>query len=127
MTPVILVVDDHAETRSLINRTLHQRGYEVTAVADGEAALTAAAVQPPDLVIADVLLPGMTGLSVIDRLRQQDPHLRVIVLSAVPDVLAHPEVVPAGLDLASMAFLAKPFGVSDLMDLVIRELRPRAK
>jgi CheY-like chemotaxis protein len=124
VAPVILVVDNQPETRSFIARTLHLRGYEVIAVADGEAALAAAAVQFPDLVITDVLLPGMGGLSVIDTLRQQDPRLPVIAISAVPDVLEHPDVVPDGLDSGSIAFLAKPFALPALLDLV-RQLLPQ--
>ena len=124
MPPMILIVDDHPETRSFIARTLHLRGYEVTAVADGESALAAAAAQPPDLVMVDVLVPGLPGLSLVDTLRQQDPHLPVIALSAVPDVLEHPEIVPVGLDRGSIAFLAKPFGLPAMLDLVL-QLLPR--
>ena len=83
-----------------------------------------AAFWRPDLVIADVLLPGLNGLSVVDTLRQQDPLLPVIALSAVPDVLEHPEIVPVGLDRGSIAFLAKPFGLPALLDLVL-QLLPR--
>lgn len=118
MPPTILVVDDHLETRTLIARTLQPQGYEVAAVPDGESALTAAATQHPDLVIADVLLPGLNGLSVIDTLRQQDPRLPVIAISAVHDVLEHPQSVPTGLDPGSIAFLAKPFGLTSLIALV---------
>lgn len=118
MTPTILVVDDHPETRTLIARILQHQGYDVVTAADGEAAFAAAAVQRLDLVIADVLLPGLSGLSVIDTLRQQDPLLPAIAISAVHDVLERPEIVPAGLDLASIAFLAKPFDLVSFMALV---------
>ena len=124
MPPMILIVDDDPETRTFLVHTLQLRGYEVTAVPDGEAALAAAAVQFPDLVIADVLLPGMTGLAVIDTLRRQDPRLRAVALGVVPDVLEHAEVIPAGLDVGSISFLAKPFALPDLLDLVIPLLRP---
>jgi CheY-like chemotaxis protein len=115
---VILVVDDHPETRNLIARTLRPQGYDVETVADGEAALTTATIRHPDLVIADVLLPGLNGLRVVDLLRRQDPLLPVIAISAVHDVLQRPEVVPTGLDPGSIAFLAKPFGLVPLMSLV---------
>jgi two-component system response regulator MprA len=118
VAPTILVVDDNPQTRSLIARTLRPQGYEVTAAPNGKAALCAAAVQFPDLVIADVLMPEMDGLTVIDTLRQQDPHLPVIAMSAVPDVLEQRETVPAGLDPESISFLAIPFGLPALMDLV---------
>ena len=126
MAPVILVVDNHPEFRTFIERTLRLRGYEVTAVADGEAALAAAAVQFPNLVIAEVRLPGMTGLHVINTLRQQDPLLPAMALSTVPDVLEHAEEIPAGLELASLSFLVKPVTLPDFMNHVILLLRPRS-
>lgn len=122
MAPTILVVDDHHETRNLIARLLRPQGYEVAAVADGEAALSEASAQQPDLVIADILLPGLDGLSVIDTLRQQDPRLPVIAISAVDDVLERAESLPAGLDPRSISFLAKPFGLVPLLALVHRLL-----
>jgi CheY-like chemotaxis protein len=115
---VILVVDDHPETRNLIARTLRPQGYDVETVADGEAALTTATIRHPDLVIADVLLPGLNGLRVVDLLRRQDPLLPVIAISAVHDVLQRPELVPHALNLRSIAFLAKPFGLVSLLALV---------
>ena len=118
MTPMILVVEDHPEMSSLITRTLRPQGYDVVTVADGETALTVAEAQPPDLVIADVQLPGMDGLTVVATLRRQEPLLPVIVISAVCDVLEDLKVIPAGLDLESMSFLPKPFGLRSLMDLV---------
>jgi CheY-like chemotaxis protein len=118
MTPTILVVDDHPATCTLIQRILTPHGYAVATVADGEAALVAATTQRPDLVIADVFLPGLDGLMVIDRLRQQDPQLPVIAMSAAPEVLGRQETAPAGLDLGSIAFLAKPFSLATLQALV---------
>ncbi len=118
MPPTILVVDDHPETRTLIARTLQPQGYEVTTVPDGEAALTLAATQRPDLVIADVMWPGLDGLRVVDTLRRRDPQLPVIVTGTLPYVLAQPEAVPAGLDPGSIPFLAKPFPLGSLIDLV---------
>src|SRR4051812_40619959 len=118
MARTILVVDDHPATSSLIQRTLTQQGYTVSTVADGAAALVAAATQHPDLVIADVYLPGLDGLAVIHTLRQQDPRLSVIAMSAAPEVLGQLESAPAGLDLGPIAFLAKPFSLVTLIALV---------
>lgn len=118
MAPTILVVDDHPETRALIERTLHPQGYKVVAVADGEAALAAAAADQPDLIIADILLPGMDGLRVIETLRQQNLLLPVIAISAVHRVLEQPDWMPAELDPASIVFLAKPFSLASLLALV---------
>ena len=121
--PLILVVDDHPETCALIARLLRSQGYTVTSATDGAAALTAAATQSPDLVIADILLPDVNGLLVIATLRQRDPDLPIIAMSAVHEVLEHPEFVPAGLDPDAITFLAKPFALAALTDLVQQQVR----
>ena len=108
MEPTILVVDDDLPTCSLIQRVLTGQGYAVSAVADGEAALAAVAAQRPSLMIADLLLPGLDGATVLTRLRQHDPHLPLITMSAGL-------VVP---DLEDIPFLAKPFGLSTLIQFV---------
>lgn len=118
MTQSILVVDSQPTTCTLIARTLQPRGYTVATACDGEAAHTAAAARSPDLIITDVVLPGSNGLALVDALRQQNPHLPVIAISSVHDVLDKPEVVPVGLDPKSISFLAKPFGLVPLVALV---------
>ena len=122
MAPTILVVEDHPDTGILIARTLQPQGYSVTLVADGESALAATADQWPDLAIVDVLLPRIDGLRIVRMLRQCDPHLPVIVISAAHHVLEQPNVVFAGLDPHSIAFLAKPFSLTDLLSLVRQQL-----
>ena len=108
MEPTILVVDDHLETCGLIERVLTRQGYAVSAVADGEAALAAVATQRPSLVIVDVLLPGLDGVTVMTHLRQHDPHLPLLAISAAG-------AVP---DLGGIPFLAKPFVLTTLIQLV---------
>lgn len=123
MPPLIIVVDDHLDTCALIARVLQSHGYGVTSATESTAALAAAAIQTPDLVIADVLLPDLSGLHVIATLRQQHPGLPAIALSAYPNALTEPELVPADFDPNSVAFLAKPFGLATLVDLVQQQMR----
>ena len=108
MEPTILVVDDHPGTCGLIQRVLTRQGYGVVTVGDGESALAAVVKERPSLVIVDVLLPGLDGVTVLTRLRQHDPRLPLIAMSAGNSVP----------DLEGIPFLAKPFGLSTLLQLV---------
>jgi CheY-like chemotaxis protein len=67
--PIVLVVDDNATTRKLVRATLGAEGYELTEAADAAGALAAAAGAPPDLVLLDLVLPDLSGIEVVRRLR----------------------------------------------------------
>ena len=107
----ILVVDDHADMRAYLMRLLG-RTHRVEAVADGAAALAAAVADPPDLVLADVSLPGLSGLDLLTALRG-DPRT-----SLVPVVLmsarAGPEAAVEGLGAGADDYLVTPFSAREL-------------
>jgi two-component system response regulator MprA len=118
----ILVVDDDAKILSLMRRGLAFAGYTVDLAEDGERALSIARDQPPDLVVLDVMLPGMDGLEVCRRLRAGEPNLPVLMLTAkdrVPDRVA-------GLDAGADDYLVKPFAFDELLAR-IRALLRRAR
>jgi len=77
----ILVVDDDQTVSEVVARYLQREGYEVETVADGKVALDRALAHPPDLVVLDLMLPGMDGLEVCRRLRALAP-VPVIMLTA---------------------------------------------
>src|SRR5690606_32011423 len=115
----ILLADDNADMRSYVRRLLSDR-YEVTAVADGEAALRFARTQRPDLTHADVRMPGIDGLSRVRELRA-DPRtqeLPVLLLSARAGEEARVEGLEAGAD----AYLVKPFSARELLARVASQL-----
>jgi len=112
MRPSLLVVDDDPGTCSLLQRVLTRHGYRVTTVADGDAALIAMAAEPPALVLTDLVMPGLSGLALIDHLRQHDPLLPIIALSAALDLP----------DLGTIPLLIKPFSLGDLLALVEQQL-----
>ena len=122
MTPTVLVVDDDPATCRLIQKLLTPLGYAVRTVGDGGAALVAGAGTPPQLAIIDLFLPGVDGLSVMRCLRQDDPQLPVILMSAVSTPLFGPEGGPDASDRERIPFLAKPFGLTTLMALVQQQL-----
>ena len=66
--PAVLVVDDDASIRRMLERTLKAEGYDVTAVADGGAALAGVERSVPDVIVLDVAMPGLDGLAVTRRL-----------------------------------------------------------
>lgn len=114
----VLVVDDEPQILRALRVGLVARGYDVEVAADGEAALTAAAAQPPDVVVLDLMLPGIDGLEVCRRLREWT-LVPIIVLSAKGE---EREKVKA-LDLGADDYLTKPFGLDELLARVRVALR----
>src|SRR3977135_520080 len=83
MTERILLVDDHPLTRSALAGLLTQHGFDVVGEAsDGEEAIEAAARLEPDLILLDLSMPGLDGLSALPRLRAAAPECEVVVLTA---------------------------------------------
>ena len=76
----ILVADDDTDIRDLVAFKLEQAGFDVTAVDNGLAALTAARLEPPDLVVLDVMMPGMSGIDVLKRLRADTSQQSIPVI-----------------------------------------------
>jgi two-component system response regulator MprA len=115
----ILVVDDDAPIRRMLDRTLSAEGYAVATAADGGEALASVERSTPDLVVLDVGLPGVDGLSVSRRLRAKGLAVPVLLLTArdsVPDRVA-------GLDAGADDYLVKPFATEELLARVRALLR----
>ena len=112
----IVLADDNADMRAYGRRLLVARGYAVTAVADGAAALAACRAVPPDLVLSDVMMPELDGFGLLRALRAE-PALRdvpVILLSA----RAGAEATAEGLDAGADDYLVKPFSARELLSRV---------
>ena len=122
MDPTVLVVDDDPETCRLIQKLLTPHGYAVTTVGDGESALALGAGTRPGLAIIDVVLPGRDGLSVMRALRQDDPQLPVILMSAAGVGLPGHEGGPDGSERECIPVLGKPFSLLILLGLVQQQL-----
>ena len=106
----VLVVDDDPTVSEVVVRYLLREGYDVDAVADGPSALDAAARRWPDLVVLDLMLPGLDGLEVCRRLRARGP-VPVIMLTARGDEGDR----IAGLELGADDYVAKPFSPRELV------------
>jgi two-component system alkaline phosphatase synthesis response regulator PhoP len=103
----VLVVDDEHDILELVQYNLEKEGYRVTAVATGEDALTAARSKLPDIVILDLMLPGVDGLDVCRRL-QSDAATRGIPIVMLTAKGTEADVV-AGLELGASDYVTKPF------------------
>jgi DNA-binding response OmpR family regulator len=111
--PKILVIDDDPSIRLLVADVLEAEGYTVTAVADGFAGLRAIDADRPDCVVLDVMMPGLDGHAVLQRIRAADggPDLPVVMLTAAADDAQAWRAWTEGVDY----FLAKPFDPEELL------------
>jgi DNA-binding response OmpR family regulator len=114
----VLVVDDDPNVAEVVTRYLEREGYEVETVGDGLVAVDRATADPPDLVVLDLMLPGIDGLEVCRRLRALAP-VPVIMLTARGDETDR----IIGLDLGADDYLAKPFSPRELTARVRAVLR----
>lgn len=121
MTRKILVVDDEAVLLDTISYNLEQSGYQVIRAGDGPGALDAARRDTPDLVVLDIMLPGMDGLEVCRQLRRDHATATVpiIMLTAKADEID--KVV--GLEVGADDYMTKPFGRRELLARVRALLR----
>ena len=102
----VLIVDDERLNVQLLEVMLEPEGYELVTAESGEAALEAVAHHPPDLMVLDIMMPGMTGYQVATRIKE-DPatrHIPIVMLSALDDRNSRAHGLSAGAE----AFLTKP-------------------
>lgn len=116
--PRVLVVDDEASIRELLTRTLALTEYDVEAVADGRSGLDRLRLGPYDLLIADLRMPGMDGLTLIREARRLQPGLRVIIITGYSSEASAIEAVNLGV----VGYLVKPFRVPQVLSAVARAL-----
>src|SRR3954453_13455068 len=101
----VLVVDDEPTIGEVVSRYLKRAGYETRVAHDGLAALDAVAERPPDLIVLDLMLPGLDGLEVMRRVRAEDRTSAIILLTAKGE--ESDRIV--GLRLVAHDYSAKPF------------------
>ncbi|MFP4168628.1 MAG: response regulator [Desulfonatronovibrionaceae bacterium] len=111
--PLVLVVDDHPLNRKVLRKTLEGDGHEVLEADSGKAALALAREQVPDLIVLDIMMPGMDGFTVCSEL-QSDPKtsgIPVIFISAMDET----ESIVRGLDLGGVDYIRKPFAGAEVL------------
>ena len=107
----VLVVDDESVLAEMVSMALRYEGWDITTAGDGSSAIAAARTARPDVVVLDVMLPDMSGLDVLRRLREQNPRLPVLLLTA-KDAL---EDRIAGLTAGGDDYVTKPFSIEEVV------------
>jgi len=115
----ILVAEDQADIRDLLVMNLRGAGYEVTAVADGPAALASEIERASDLLVLDLMMPGLDGLEVCKALRARGRSTPILMLTAKSTELDR----VLGLELGADDYLTKPFSLAELLARVKALLR----
>ncbi|HKV23683.1 MAG TPA: HD domain-containing phosphohydrolase [Candidatus Acidoferrum sp.] len=117
----ILVVDDEEAIREVVSTMLESRGYRCTAVSNGRAAQEQVKRVTPDLVLSDMIMPEMDGIKLLDWIRQYDPEVPVIMVTAIHDISTALEAIRRG----AYDYILKPFEKEQLFLGVGRALQHR--
>lgn len=114
----VLIVDDEANARSALAELLDDAGYSVSTAADGRTALLQIEQMDPDVVLTDLKMPGMDGLSLIERGRPMSPHTTFIVMTAFATI----DTAVKAIKLGAESYLTKPLELDAVMAIVDRAL-----
>jgi DNA-binding response OmpR family regulator len=107
----ILLVDDEEEFVTTLAERLELRGFRAQAVTDGEGALHIIESDPPQVIILDVMMPGLGGLEVLKRIKTQHPQIHVILLTGHGSTKEGIE----GMQLGAFDYLMKPINIEELI------------
>jgi len=119
MSGKILIVDDQFGIRILLNEVFHKEGYQTFQAANGIQALEILNKHSPDLVLLDMKIPGMDGNEILKRMKQIDPDIKVIIMTAYGEL----DMIQQAKDLGAITHFAKPFDIDDIRSAV-REYVP---
>lgn len=119
MTSLVLVIEDEPGIVDFLERGLRAHGFAVRSALDGVSGSEIALNEPVDLVVLDLMLPGRSGLEVLDEVRSAKPMLPVILLTARGEV----EDRVTGLDAGAADYLTKPFSLKELAARIRAQLR----
>jgi two-component system, OmpR family, response regulator len=119
--PHVLLIEDDARIREIVERGLGSREFVVTSAEDGPTGLELARKLDVDVVLLDLMLPGLSGLEVLEGIRLAKPRLPVVALTALDDTRSK----VAGLDAGADDYLTKPFSLEELAARVRARLRSR--
>jgi DNA-binding response OmpR family regulator len=119
----VLVVEDDPTLRLALQKALRSAGFRVEVAKTGTEGLDAALAAPPDLVLLDVMLPGMNGFEICEELRRHDADLPILMVTAKGEE----QDKVRGLKLGADDYIVKPFGVAELLARVDAALRRRRR
>ena len=119
--PTVLVVDDLRGVRQILASLLARAGYQTIEAESGQQAIQLARQQPPDAVLLDIRMPGMSGFEVLERLHEDDPDLPVIMVTAYDDV----ETAVQAMRMGAYHYLTKPFHGDEVVAILERAMEHR--
>jgi DNA-binding response OmpR family regulator len=110
----ILIVDDDPDIVRIVSTMLEGQGWQALHAYSGAEALSAVRAERPDLVLLDIMMPGMNGIEVLREARRIAPGMRVIMITAYGDVGSYLE----SMDLGACEYINKPFETAELLDMI---------
>lgn len=110
----VLIVDDERSMRDFLKILLEKEGHEVATAASGEKALDTFHAHTPDIVVSDIRMPGMTGIELLERLKDDQPELPVILITA----FASPDDAVLAMKNGAFDYISKPFNVDEIKSVI---------
>ncbi|WP_033827492.1 response regulator [Bacillus andreraoultii] len=110
----ILIVDDQFGIRILLNEVFQKEGYQTYQAANGLKAIELAKAHSPNLVLLDIKIPGMDGIEILRRLKEFNPDIRVIIMTAYGEL----DIINEAKELGALTHFAKPFDIEELSKTV---------
>ncbi|MBO2946077.1 response regulator [Paenibacillus sp. F411] len=118
----VLIVDDQNGIRILLMEVFSSEGYETFQAANGRIALDIVKSQVPDLVLLDMKIPGMDGLEILKHIKQMNPEIKVIMMTAYGEL----DMIKEATDLGALMHFTKPFDIDEMRMAVNMQLRTKA-
>ncbi|MGG3310924.1 response regulator [Paenibacillus sp. FSL W8-0187] len=118
----VLIVDDQNGIRILLVEVFSSEGYETFQAANGKAALEIVKTHTPDLVLLDMKIPGMDGLEILKHIKQMNPDIKVIMMTAYGEL----DMIKEATDLGALMHFTKPFDIDEMRQAVNMQLKGTA-
>ena len=117
----VLIVDDEENVREVLRRRLETEYFYCVTASSGQEALEEAAMHDFDIVLLDILMPGLSGMEVLTKLVNRHPTIQVIMITSVADI----DTISEAMRLGASDYVTKPFNMNDLVDRVERALEKK--
>lgn len=118
----VLIVDDQNGIRILLMEVFSSEGYETFQAANGKIALEIVKKHCPDLVLLDMKIPGMDGLEILKHIKQMNPDIKVIMMTAYGEL----DMIKEATDLGALMHFTKPFDIDEMRLAVNMQLQDKA-
>ncbi|MDO7908671.1 response regulator [Paenibacillus sp. JX-17] len=115
----VLIVDDQNGIRILLMEVFNSEGYSTYQAANGKIALEIVAQEVPDLVLLDMKIPGMDGLEILKHIKQMNPDIKVIMMTAYGEL----DMIKEATDLGALMHFTKPFDIDEMRVAVNSHLK----